>query len=153
MTSEEKTIPTNILCNTIGVTKPIVISMLGQLRTVYEDCKEPNWDGYSAIPVTELSLKYAIQFLSILDDNTPLPNVGVSPHGDITFEWYISSNCLLSIYADTQNGYAIYDELTEDEADNTKCTCCGVFDNELPEAVSLFLDKFKRIKLQKEQTQ
>lgn len=67
------------------------------LNQVYEDCLEPNWDGYSAMPVSEATYQLAYQFLEALPLGAPLPSCGAEPDGQLTLEWHRSPRWTLSI--------------------------------------------------------
>lgn len=68
-----------------------------ELSKVYEECSEPNWDGYDALPVTEAAYQLAFEFLETLPLSTPLPSFGAEPDGHITLEWHRSPSRTLSV--------------------------------------------------------
>lgn len=68
-----------------------------ELCDVVEQCREPNWDGYSALPVRDETYRAAYRFLESLPLGTPVPTIGAEPDGHITFEWYTSPKRLLSV--------------------------------------------------------
>ena len=68
-----------------------------ELCQVYEECLEPNWDGYDALPVTEAAYELAFQLLESLPLSTPLPTFGAEPDGHITLEWRRSPRRTLSL--------------------------------------------------------
>jgi hypothetical protein len=70
---------------------------LGKLFQLYQECKEPNWDGYDALPVSETTYFFAEQFMRSLPLGTSLPSFGAEPDGDLTIEWYHSPRRTLSI--------------------------------------------------------
>lgn len=47
----------------------------------------PDWDGYGAVPVDSLAMRYAREFLHKLPTDLPYPDIGVDPDGEISFEW------------------------------------------------------------------
>jgi hypothetical protein len=67
------------------------------LSRVYQECREPNWDGYGALPVTEDAYRLAYELLEALPLSTPLPSLGAEPDGHITLEWYCSPRRTLSV--------------------------------------------------------
>jgi hypothetical protein len=67
------------------------------LLTTFEECREPNWDGYGAQAVREETYYLARKFLAALPLGTPEPSIGAEPDGDITAEWYRSPQRTLSI--------------------------------------------------------
>lgn len=69
----------------------------GELGEIYEECLEPNWDGYNALPVTEDAYQAAYRFLEALPLSIPLPSFGAEPDGHITMEWYCSPRRTLSV--------------------------------------------------------
>ena len=71
--------------------------MFDDLLKTFEECREPNWDGYGAQPVREETYHLAYQFLTALPLSTPLPSIGSEPDGQITVEWYRSPQRTLSV--------------------------------------------------------
>jgi hypothetical protein len=63
----------------------------------FDECREPNWDGYDAPPVSEESYHLAHQCLAALPLSTPVPSIGAEPDGQITVEWYRSPQRTLSV--------------------------------------------------------
>lgn len=80
----------------------ISLGMLGKgvfadLFQVAEDCRNGNWDGYDAEPVSDESYWHAYRFLESLPLGTPAPSIGAEPDGDVTLEWYRSPRRTLSV--------------------------------------------------------
>lgn len=70
---------------------------LNELYQVFEECRQANWDGYGAAPVSARTFHAAYEFLEALPLGTPAPSVGAEPDGHITLEWYHSPRRTLSI--------------------------------------------------------
>ena len=70
---------------------------LNELYQVYQECRNPNWDGYNAFPVLTDTVSLAGEFLSSLPLGTPSPSFGAEPDGHITMEWHHSPFRTLSI--------------------------------------------------------
>jgi hypothetical protein len=68
-----------------------------ELLKTFEECREPNWDGYGAQSVREETYDLAHQFLRALPLSTPVPSIGTEPDGHITVEWYRSPQRTLSV--------------------------------------------------------
>lgn len=68
-----------------------------ELWKTFEECREPNWDGYGAQAVHEETYYLAHQFLAALPLSTPVPSIGAEPDGHITVEWYRSPKRTLSV--------------------------------------------------------
>src|SRR5688500_236244 len=56
------------------------------LATVWEECRQANWDGYEAFAVTQDTLRDAYVFLESLPFGFPAPSIGAEPDGSLTFE-------------------------------------------------------------------
>lgn len=69
----------------------------GELADVWEECSEPGWDGYNALPVTWDSHCDADRFLRALPFQTSAPSIGAEPDGQITLEWGPSKQRRLSV--------------------------------------------------------
>lgn len=67
------------------------------LNRIYTECREPNWDGYGAVPVSEATCQSAYQFLEALPFGAPLPSFGAEPDGHLTLEWHRSSTWTFSV--------------------------------------------------------
>jgi hypothetical protein len=68
-----------------------------ELRDLADDCAEPNWDGYGALPVNWGAYLNAYRFLENVPLGTEVPSPGVDPDGELTFEWYRGPRRTLSI--------------------------------------------------------
>lgn len=68
-----------------------------ELYQTYVECRDPNWDGYGALPVSEATYQLAYQFLEALPLGTPPPSFGAEPDGHLTLEWHRSPQWTLSI--------------------------------------------------------
>lgn len=68
-----------------------------ELFDLSEECKNSDWDGAGAIPVSLETYKAAYFFLASLPEGFPLPTLGVEPDGHITFEWYRSVTRTISV--------------------------------------------------------
>ena len=68
-----------------------------QLADVWEECHDPNWDGYNALPVIWDTYNNAERFLLGLPLGIPGPSIGSEPDGHITLEWHRSLRRTLSV--------------------------------------------------------
>lgn len=68
-----------------------------ELNLISEECREANWDGYQAEPVSEDTYQLAAQFLKALPLGTSMPAIGAEPDGHLTVEWYRSPHRTLSV--------------------------------------------------------
>lgn len=59
-----------------------------ELGTVWDECRQADWDGFGALPVTEDTLRNAYLFLESLPWGFPAPSVGAESDGQLTFEWH-----------------------------------------------------------------
>jgi len=71
--------------------------VFGELAQTVEECREPNWDGYGAQPVSDITYQLAQKFLVALPLGTPRPSIGAEPDGHLTVEWYRSPRRTLSV--------------------------------------------------------
>lgn len=68
-----------------------------ELASVWEECREPNWDGYDALAVTQDVLRNTYVFLESMPLGFPRPSIGAEPDGDLTLEWHRSARRTLSV--------------------------------------------------------
>ena len=67
--------------------------VLSELKKIYWEYSEKNWDGYGALPISQEAYHEAVRFLEVLPLSwLPIPNVGPEPEGDIGFEWTFGKN-------------------------------------------------------------
>lgn len=71
--------------------------VFGELSAVYTECRQPNWDGYGALPVLPGTYSNARSFLDSLSLELPAPSVGAEPDGHLTLEWYSARRKTLSV--------------------------------------------------------
>jgi hypothetical protein len=70
---------------------------IDELGSVWEECKDENWDGYHARAVTRDSLRNTYILLESLPLGCPVPSIGADPDGEFTVEWHRSSRRTLSV--------------------------------------------------------
>ena len=68
-----------------------------ELATIWEECKESNWDGYNALPVQTATLRNTYVLIERLPLGYPLPSIGAEPDGNLTLEWYLHSRWIVSV--------------------------------------------------------
>jgi len=75
----------------------------GELVEVWEECRDPGWDGYKALPVSQDALLSMKSFLESLPLGFPLPTIAASPRGHLSVEWYRSPSRVLSVDVGSDN--------------------------------------------------
>ncbi len=68
-----------------------------ELAEVWEECSQPDWDAYNALPVGWDSLVNAHRLLLALPLGMKLPSIGAIPSGHITLEWHHSRRRSLTV--------------------------------------------------------
>lgn len=68
-----------------------------ELKSVWESCREADWDAYGAEPVSRETYDATLRFIEALPADVPPPSIGCEPDGCLTVEWYRSTDCLLSV--------------------------------------------------------
>lgn len=63
-------------------------SALKRLDEVYNECSEPNWDGYGGEPISHEAYVEAQKLLRMIPPSFPKPEILAEPSGEIAFEWY-----------------------------------------------------------------
>ena len=94
-----------------------------ELATVWEECRNPNWDGFDALPVTQDALRNAYLFLESLPLGYPRPSISAEPDGELTLEWHRSPRRTLSISV-TPDGYLHYAALLGPNRTNVCLMVC-----------------------------
>jgi hypothetical protein len=80
---------------------------LEELDDVWNECRNPGWDGYGALPVEQDTLTAAYSLIDSLPLGFPKPSIGADPDGQLTLEWRKSPHRILSVSVDP-NGYLHY---------------------------------------------
>ncbi len=67
--------------------------VFSELKQIYQECSEKDWDGYAALPISQEAYHEAVRFLEALPLWwLPAPEIGPEPEGDIGFEWNFGKN-------------------------------------------------------------
>lgn len=74
--------------------------VLEELAEVYDECRNPGWDGYGGKAVEQETLRMAYCLIESLPLGFPRPSVSAQPDGQLTFEWYRTPTRTLSISID-----------------------------------------------------
>lgn len=76
--------------------------LLACILRIEQECGNPGWDGYDALPVLGESVRHAINLSKVLPWGFYKPTVGIEPDGQLTFEWYKSpqKTCSVSVSPD-----------------------------------------------------
>lgn len=68
-----------------------------EMATAWQQCRNPNWDGFGAHAVSTGALRDAHRFLESLPCGCPAPSIGAEPDGAITLEWHGAARRTLSV--------------------------------------------------------
>ncbi len=103
---------------------------LEELWEVWNECGQPNWDGYHALPVDQDTYQAAYRLIESLPLGFPRPSLGAQPDGMLTLEWYRSPTRTFSISINP-DGFIHYAGLFGSEE---HCGTVPIFDG-LPDKV------------------
>ncbi len=115
-------------------------SAYNELVAFWEECKSPNWDGYNAFAVQEVTLYKAYLFIHALPLGYPLPSVGAEPDGHLTLEWYRNPRWILSVSISPE-GMLYYAALFDTESEQG----WEGFWGEIPQVILGLINKVKGI--------
>jgi hypothetical protein len=73
---------------------------LEELGDVWDECRQPDWDGYGALPVEQDTLTAAYSLIDSLPLGFPRPSIGADPDGQLTLEWRKAPHRILSVSVD-----------------------------------------------------
>jgi len=70
-----------------------------ELAEVWGESQDPNWDGYSGLPISRENLRQVYHLLEEIPTSIAAPSLSAHPDGAIAMEWYVSKNrqILLSV--------------------------------------------------------
>lgn len=113
----------------LGKSKTELFRKLGE---VFREYGEAGWDGYSAAPASLDSYYKAAHFVQQFPSALPMPEVAVDPDGEMSFDWYVSSDENLTI------SFSPKDEITY----------AGVFGPNRAKGIEVFVDSIPVIILE-----
>ena len=67
------------------------------LAEAFQECSQPDWDGYGAAPANESSTAWARKVLSAFPDCLGVPDIAFEPDGDAGLEWWRGPDRVLSV--------------------------------------------------------
>jgi hypothetical protein len=118
---------------TLGWTKK---EMRNELVDVFNECAQPNWDGYGAEPVRFDTYSQANTFLGALPTTARCPTISAAPDGDIVFEWR-SGNKRAASVSISRFGTLTYAAILGTERQNGVAN----FDGQIPDVVLQILQR------------
>lgn len=62
------------------------------LLEAYNRCSVQGWDGYDSLPLSDIAVTEACNFLEALPSWIPIPDVVPEPDGSVGLEWYAGKN-------------------------------------------------------------
>jgi hypothetical protein len=68
-----------------------------ELCAVADECRESNWDGQGAAPVSEEAYRLAYRFLETLPVGFAKPGISPEPDGQLAFEWHSAPRRTFSV--------------------------------------------------------
>jgi hypothetical protein len=71
-----------------------------ELADVWQECRNPGWDGYGAKAVEQETLHGTYILIESLPLGFPRPSISAQPDGQLTLEWYRSPTRTLSLSID-----------------------------------------------------
>ena len=89
--------------------------LLKELNHIIQECSEPNWDAYGALPVDKDSIERVKKMIDMLPEGFPNPELGIDPDGEITFEWYKSRRETINLWG-SRNGFCYCAYLQNDKS-------------------------------------
>jgi hypothetical protein len=70
---------------------------IGELYAILHECSADNWDGRGAVAVSPRAVRTAEEFIRVLPQNVPLPDVTPEPDGSVGLDWSESSTRVFSV--------------------------------------------------------
>ncbi len=71
--------------------------LVEEVNAIYSECSSPDWDGYGAEPISEMSYRNTLKFVNLLFDELPDKLINVDPGADP------DGACNLYFYSDQKN--------------------------------------------------
>ncbi|MDP3280933.1 MAG: hypothetical protein Q8M57_07795 [Nitrosomonas sp.] len=68
-----------------------------ELVSIFFKCNQQGWDGYDAIPLSDVAVKRAMEYVSNLPKEILFPEITPEPDGEVALEWYGKNGSVFSI--------------------------------------------------------
>jgi hypothetical protein len=109
------------------------------LVDVYREAQINDWDREGACRVEPSTFKYADQFLKLLPNSTPLPNILADTDGEILFEWDQGPRFVFSVSVGVDGTLAFAGLFGHEKIHGIKS-----IEGALPKAIAESIGKFTR---------
>ena len=73
------------------------IGLFDEANDIAQECRQPGWDGYEAVPISMEGLTRSLILIHALPDFSTLPELVPAPEGEIGFEWNSGNDRTLSV--------------------------------------------------------
>lgn len=73
------------------------MSTINALKNLTKTHAETGWDGFEAAPVKQGAIALAVDFIRVLPEDCPMPEIDVDPDGSVSLDWVASRYQMLSI--------------------------------------------------------
>src|SRR5947209_7145990 len=95
-----------------------VSALISELHRLQDECSEPDWDGYGALPMSKTGAARAEAFIRALPTGIDLPELAPEPDGAVSLDWSPSKSRLftLSVGPHSMLAYAWIDGLERGHA-------------------------------------
>jgi len=80
--------------------------LISEIFELAEKCSVENWDGYDSAPISAQSFQTACDFIRLLPDGIPLPEISSEPDGSISLDWMPSRYRTFSLSIGTSDQFA-----------------------------------------------
>ena len=108
------------------------VKVLSDLKKIFREYFEKDWDGYGALPISQEAYHEAVRFLVALPLSwLPTPEVVPEPEGDIGFEWNFGKNRIFVVSINGTN-IVTYAGLL---GTGNKTNGTEVFDGSIPQTI------------------
>jgi len=107
------------------------------LNEVYDECSEPDWNGYGASPVSAAAYEEAVTFLNALPASVPIPEVVPEPDGSVGFEWWNGRHRIFTVMT-AGNGSLVYAGII---GRGNKAHGIEAFDDSIPENLLAYINR------------
>lgn len=79
---------------------------ISAIRELAVECSSDDWDGYGATAIDSSVVRNAEEFIRVLPDNLPVPEVSPEPDGSISLDWIRTPNQVVSVSIGSTNRLA-----------------------------------------------
>lgn len=96
------------------------------MRETFQDCSQPDWDGYGADPADPRAAAWGADVLDVFPDGLGVPEIAFEPDGAAGFEWWRGPDKTLAVSVGPDGEVSFAARLGNDQVSGTAVFADGL---------------------------